>query len=34
MGISFGKRSKNDLIVGMMRGGEWMREYKSNGLRY
>ena len=34
MGISFGKRSKNDLIVGMTMGGQWMRKYKSNGLRY
>ena len=32
VGISFGERSKNDRIVGMMRGGEWMKEYKSNVL--
>ena len=25
MGISFSIRSKNDLIVGMTRGGAWMR---------
>jgi len=32
--IWFWQKEKNDLIVAMTRGGQWMREYKSNGLRY